>query len=47
MEANDGYYVVVYKGSDRLVNLYTDVDEEELILTEMDPSWRASGFMPR
>ena len=44
VEANDGYYVVVYKGSDRLVNLYTDVDEEELILTEMDPSWQGKRF---
>lgn len=44
VEANDGYYVVVYKGSDRLVNLYTDVDEEELILTEMDPGWQGKRF---
>lgn len=44
VEANDGYYVVVYKGSDRLMSVYTDVDEESLILTEMDPSWQGKRF---
>ena len=44
MDANDGYYVVVYKGSDRLLSVYTDVDEEQLVLTEMDPSWQGKRF---
>ena len=37
-------YVVVYKGSDRLLSVYTDVDEEQLVLTEMDPSWQGKRF---
>ena len=44
VDANDGYYVVVYKGSDRLLSVYTDVDEEQLVLTEMDPSWQGKRF---
>ena len=44
VEANDGYYVVVYKGSDRLLSVYTDVNEEELVLTELDPSWQGKRF---
>ena len=44
VDANDGYYVVVYKGSDRLLSVYTDVGEEQLVLTEMDPSWQGKRF---
>ena len=44
VEANDGYYVVVYHGSKRLKSVYTDVDEESLILTELDPSWEGDRF---
>ena len=33
-----------YKGSDRLLSVYTDVDEEQLVLTEMDPSWQGKRF---
>ncbi len=45
MDANNSYYVVVYKGSDRssAERLYR-VDEEQLVLTEMDPSWQGKRF---
>ena len=32
------------EGSDRLLSVYTDVDEEQLVLTEMDPSWQGKRF---
>lgn len=47
VDANDGYYVVVYKGSDRLLSVYTDVDEEQLVLTKWTRPGRANGSMPR
>ncbi len=33
--ANDGYYVVVYMGSQRFKSIYTDVDEESLQIAEL------------
>ena len=48
VDANDGYYVVVYKGSDRLLSVYTDVDEGPAGAHRNGPGpGRASGSMPR
>lgn len=42
--ANDGYYVVVYMGSERLKSVYTDVDEESLTIIELNEEHEGKRF---